>query len=104
MLNRALTNKLTCNFSLRIALLVLFVVVVFAYLWQVNSVATSGYRLKELEKKISILEKRHSKLLLQATELKSLSRIEEKSKELGMVANDTIYYLTADKSVIALSR
>ncbi len=104
MLNRALTSKLAFHLSLRIALLVLLVVVVFSYLWQVNSVATSGYQLKELEKKISILEKRHSKLLLRATELRSLSRVEEKSKELGMVANDTIYYLAADQSVVALSR
>ncbi len=104
MLDRALSNKLTFYLSLRALPLILLIIVVFAYLWQVNSVATSGYELKELEKKISILEKRHSKLLLQATELRALSRVEEKSRELGMVANDTIYYLTADKGVVALGR
>ncbi len=89
---------------LRLSALLLLVLVVLSYLWQVNSVATTGYKVKELERRISILQQRNAKLRWQAAELGALSRVEEKSKELGMVSNDQVDYLLDSKSEVALGR
>jgi cell division protein FtsL len=80
----------------------LFVVTVFCgfvYLWQINSLATKGYKIKDLEEKVSQIKDQNKKLELEVTELRSSARIAEKLKELNLVEVAKIEYLTANGSV-----
>ncbi|MCX6740529.1 MAG: hypothetical protein NTZ49_04860 [Candidatus Parcubacteria bacterium] len=73
------------------------------YLWQINSLATKGYQIKELEEKVSDLKDNNKKLQVQITELRSVSRINEEVKRLNMQEVARIEYLSANGSV-ALNR
>ncbi|MFA5021506.1 MAG: hypothetical protein WC508_00280 [Patescibacteria group bacterium] len=68
------------------------------YLIQVNSLATKGYQIKELEKKISDLEQQKADLDLQTLSLQSVGALKDKVGSLGMVAVGKTDYL-ADKPV-----
>jgi cell division protein FtsL len=97
-------NKILKSYNVRIFLLIMLFVVCSAYVWQINSVATQGYYLKDLDKKLEILEKRNDHLQVEATQLKSLSRVEEEVKNLGLVKIDTVHYLTVVDSSVAFKR
>lgn len=87
-------NKITKNKYFRIGLLVLLVVAGFSYVWQISLVSTQGYHLKDLERQLADLEKVNEQLESQAAGLRSLSRIETKVTEMGMVKNESIIYLS----------
>lgn len=63
------------------------------YIFEVNNSATKGFEIRELETKISELSKKNEILRIQAAELKSIYKIEEKTKELNMVVPKDVSYL-----------
>ncbi len=69
------------------------------YLWQINGLATKGYKIKDLEERVSQIKNQNKKLELEVTELRSSARIAEKLKELNLVEVAKIEYLTANGSV-----
>lgn len=73
------------------------------YLVQSNSVSTSGYAIRDLEKRIESLEQDNQDLRLEAAELQSLKNLEEAQKDLGMVPNSEVLYVGGD-SKLASSR
>jgi hypothetical protein len=73
------------------------------YVSQVNSVATSGIAMKDLEQQIRELERANQDLELQAASLRSLSTVEQTSKELDLVARAPIEYLPAVSDTVARS-
>lgn len=76
--------------NLMIGFLILFFGL--GYLIQVNSLATKGYQIKELEKKITDLNQENSDLQLDALSLQSMGAVKDKVNELKMVsANETDY-------------
>lgn len=65
------------------------------YLWLVNSSATSGFYLSELEDRMGELEHEYRSLELAKTELRSLQHLQEQSLEMNMVASHSADYLKA---------
>lgn len=63
------------------------------YLYQVNSIATQGYEVREIENKIQESEKDISKLKIKEVELKSMYNIEKAIESLNLVTSSEISYL-----------
>lgn len=97
-------NKISKNKYFRISLLVLLMVVAFFYVWQISQVSTQGYHLKDLERQVATLEKTSERLESEAAKLRSLSYIESKVVELGMVKNNTIVYLSNEPDTVAFKQ
>lgn len=93
-------NRRTFLFFLIAAIALCF----FIYLWQVNSMATKGYKIKDLEGRMSDLKDQNKKLELQVAELRSTARISEKLKELNLVEVAKIEYLTSSGTSVAINR
>jgi regulator of replication initiation timing len=56
--------------------------------------ATKGYEIDKLEKQLNDLKKENERLQIEAAELKSMYKIEEKTKELNMIAPKGVSYLS----------
>ncbi|MEK7598477.1 MAG: hypothetical protein AAB487_01960 [Patescibacteria group bacterium] len=69
------------------------------YLYQVNSIATKGYELRELEGKVQESEKDINKLKIREVELKSMYNIEKATEDLNLVTSLNITYLDAKRPV-----
>ncbi len=63
------------------------------YLYSINSSATKGYQVKQVEKEIQDLEKENENLKIKEAELKSLYHIEESSKNLNMEDLKDVSYI-----------
>lgn len=63
------------------------------YIFEVNNLATKGYEIRNLENQLNKSQKENETLRIQAAELKSLNKIEEKTKDLNMVAPKDVSYL-----------
>ncbi|MDD5039966.1 MAG: hypothetical protein PHY34_02340 [Patescibacteria group bacterium] len=87
--------------NLTVVLFFLIVFAGFSYLYYINQTATGGFDIKGIENQITALEKQNVQLDLQAAELQSLSRLEEASASLDLVATTSIQYLPAQGSSVA---
>jgi uncharacterized membrane protein (DUF106 family) len=76
-----------------------FVVIVFAilvgifYIYSINSSATKGSNILQMEKEIAQLKKESEELRIKEAELKSLYHVEEESKKLNMAEVTSISYI-----------
>jgi len=91
----ARVGRVTLNF-----LLVVFIAALGVfYIFEVNSNATKGYEIRSLEKKVQELKDSQERLKIKEAELKSMYNIEERTKNLNMVAPKDVSYLTLPGSV-----
>ncbi len=74
---------------------VLAILLVFFYLFQVNSFSTAGYGINRLHNKVADLENSHKKFEIQAAELQSIQRIQSDSAALSMVPVTSVDYIQA---------
>jgi cell division protein FtsL len=88
-------GPLTLNFLL----VVLICAAGVFYIFEVNDVATQGYKIRELEKRAQELRDNNEKLKIQEAELRSMYNIEEKTKNLNMVAPESISYMALPGNV-----
>jgi len=98
---RSMSVKLNYR-ALQIILAVLVVFFGLGYLIQVNSLATKGYQIKELENKIAELKQEKSDLELEALSLQSMGSVKERLAQSGMVAAGGSDYLAP--TPVALAR
>ena len=96
-LMRRLLNLKTM--SLVIVSLVVFMGVM--YIVQTNTIAVSGYQMKELENRFIELKEEEQTLKLQVTQLQSLQNIEQKISGLSMEPITQVEYLSPTASMIA---
>lgn len=75
-----------------------------AYLWLVNSASTAGFYLTDLERNTATLDDEYRKLLVQETELRSLSHVQEQSKQTALVPVEEMKYIDGDSSVAVLQQ
>lgn len=73
-----------------------------AYFWQVNSLATRGYKIRDLEQSIQELKRSTQQLQIKAAEEQSLDKVTEKIKQLNMVAPTKFEYLRQISKDVAL--
>jgi len=78
-----------------------FLAMAAVYLFFINSAATKGYQIKQIEKETSELQKESEQLKIREAELKSLYNIEESSRELDMAEAVQISYIE-EKSPLAM--
>jgi len=79
--------------SLTFAFIVVAVICGAAYLFQVNSIATKSFEVRELENKIHELSKENKKMEIREVELRSMYNIEKASKELNLVNSKDVTYI-----------
>lgn len=82
----------------RVVCLALIGVLLLTYLWLVNSAATSGFYLSDLEKQRVALDNEYRKLQVEQTALRSLDHIQEESQNMQMVSSSKVQYMK-DSSV-----
>ena len=86
----------------RPAFMVILLVFVAMYLGVINSRATMGYKISELEDKLTIAHEVNEKLSIQTIELQQVGRVEEIAMFLKMVETGEVDYLSVDKEGLAL--
>jgi cell division protein FtsL len=74
-------------------LVVLICILGVCYIFEVNSVATQGYKIRELERQLQELKDNQEKLKIKEAELRSMYNIEQNSKGLDMVAPKDVSYM-----------
>ncbi len=73
------------------------------YIAIMNSIATEGFRVSELQNRLSDAQETHRKLLTKSAELQSLTRVEIRSADLALVEASNVGYLRpVDELVVAL--
>jgi hypothetical protein len=82
-------NVISLGFALAI---IIFLTGAF-YLYQVNSLATQGFEIKEIETQIQAAEKEGKQLKIKEVELRSMNNIEKATEELNLVNSADITYL-----------
>lgn len=100
-------NNFSHKTKIKKQIILLFIGILFIslfYLGQINSLATKGYGIKNLENKISDLKDENKKLELQITELRSTERVAKEIKTLKLEEVARIEYLQPDGSSVALNR
>jgi len=85
----------------RVVLLFLIVIFGVLFVWQTSSASTKGFAINDLQKQISDLEKTNQKLGLQIAEQRSLKNLENRMTELGLVAVDSVRYVTILGTTVA---
>ena len=63
------------------------------YLYEVNSIATQGFEIKDIEGQIKELDKQSQKLKIQEVELKSMNNIEQSIENLNLVSSQEVSYV-----------
>ena len=74
------------------------------YLVQINSLATKGYEMKNLDEQISELKSKNKRLEIQIAELSSTERILAQLDKLEMVEVARVEYLKANGTSVAINR
>lgn len=74
----------------------------FLYLVQTNINATKGYKIKDLEKQLTLLQKDNKDLKLDYIELQSIANVVEKSAKLNLVPSGNVEIVTDAEPVMAL--
>jgi len=87
--------------TINIVLAVLITVVGVSYLVQINSLATKGYQIRELEQKVTELKQASDDLELEALNLQSMGAVKNKVDELNMVLAGETDYLSPTPVVVA---
>ncbi len=66
----------------------------FGYLFQINSLGTTGYEIKKVEKQIQLLQQEQKSLQLDASDLQSIERVQAEAVKLNFVPSENVTYLT----------
>jgi len=83
-------------------LVILFLVgSIFLYLLQINSLATKGFKIQELERQLNELKDNNKKLSLEAVHLSSMAELNEKVHNLDMVSVDEFSYINLGSTGMA---
>lgn len=69
------------------------------YLFQVNDLAVKGYDIRDLENKISELEKENKKMQIREMELRSMYVIEKSAQEFNLVSPVNVTYAEVSSTV-----
>jgi len=82
------------------SLMIFFVIFSCAcYLFQVNDLAVKGYVIRDLEKKISQLEKENKQMQIREMELRSMYVIEKSAENFNLVSPVNVTYLEVGNTV-----
>jgi cell division protein FtsL len=83
----------------RLAMIALAVVMALSYIWLVNSSATLGFQLSDLENRVFALEDDYHSLEIEQTALQSLDHLTEGSQAMQLVATGPAQFTDTDSTV-----
>jgi hypothetical protein len=86
-------EKGTRKNSSTIILAFLIIIAGSFYLYQVNDLATKGFEIRDIEKKIQDLQKDGKQMQIREVELRSMYNIEKSTQDLDLVNSSNITYL-----------
>ncbi|MFH1661838.1 MAG: hypothetical protein ABIA02_01960 [Candidatus Falkowbacteria bacterium] len=92
-------------FNLKMFNRFLFILIIASsvcYLKGINDLSVNGFKIQELKHKISIISEENKENELKIMALESLNNLDEKVKELNMVAVGEIDYITSSIEVVAM--
>lgn len=89
------------GFKIRFGLIGLTVLLGVIYVGQISVAARSGYQMRDLEGQVSLLEADIQKLEVEIADYSSMSNIEQRLKDSGMVAVGKIKYFNTVDTVVA---
>lgn len=78
---------------LNVFLLTAVLVFGIAYFFEINALSTKGYEIRQLEQKIKTLEVENKHLEVQASNLQSISRIQEHAEKLNFIPIGKAQYI-----------
>lgn len=78
-----------------LSMVLIFSVAIFIFLYvsQANSIASNGYKINELKKRIYVLEETNKTSQINVSNLKSINNIQLKIKDFNMVQAQNIEYV-----------
>ncbi len=83
----------TSVMNLNLAILAAIMLFGVTYLFQINSLSTKGYEIRQLEVKLKQLEAENKNLEIQTSSLQSINRIQQESQKLNFVPATNITYI-----------
>lgn len=90
---RKTKNILSTTAQINLLLLIAILLLSGAYLFFVNSIGTKGYEIKKLEQQLGQLEFQQKKLQVQASDLQSITAIQQQAQKLNFVPAQNPTYL-----------
>lgn len=90
------TNKLP-----KIIVAAMVVLTTGVYVWQINSLSTSGYKIKELQRNLSTLKKENKDLQNKVVSLRSMDKLEAEISQLAMTNVAKVEYIKPTNKEIA---
>ena len=86
-----------------VSLTILCLVSLF-YLAQSNQIATKGYEISTLEKKLEETDESNRRLELRAAELQAVKSVEQSAQHLNMVPIEKMVYLSSGSTAMAMKK
>ncbi|MBD3282092.1 MAG: hypothetical protein GF387_00550 [Candidatus Portnoybacteria bacterium] len=87
--------------TISVILVTLIVLGLFFYILEVNAIAGSGYKMRELNKEIKELEAENKIMQVNISNLRSINNLEEKAQDFEMVEAETVEYVTLHYRTVA---
>lgn len=94
-------SKIKLKFFRIIFVIIFIIFISLTYLAKVNSIAIKGFKIKELEKKISQLKNENKKLEMKIIQLESTGEVEEVIDKFNLVKTTEIEYLRRGTGAVA---
>lgn len=79
----------------------LSLLILVLYLMTINAINAQGYRIKELDGKISGLREENKSLSLGASEAESMERVVEEVQKIGMVEAGRVHFINGGETAVA---
>lgn len=99
---RAKKLQLSAKFPLSTLLFSALLVLGVSYIFATNAIATKGFEIQELEKRVDNLREEQKHLAKQAMNMQSMSEVRSRLANLDLVPVDTIDYVSSSASVVAV--
>jgi len=100
--NKAKKIKDDCPYTRYSLAICIIVILIFGvYLFQVNGITKTGYKLRELEDRAGELKLVNEKLEIKTAKLQAISKIKKEAEALGLVEVDNIKYIGNNDVAIA---
>jgi cell division protein FtsL len=87
------TKTSVSTYRLNLAIFTSCIILGLTYFFVINSLGTKGYEIKKLDGQVRELEEQQKTLMMQASDLKSINRIQTEAQKLNFVPTTNVTYL-----------
>lgn len=101
---KEISQKNKARRLLAIVLIVSMAVVIFFYILQVNTIASNGYKIRELKSRLRELEDSNRTFQVTISNLKSIDVLQSKTKNLYMTQAQNIEYVNISSTNVGVAK